>query len=142
MSNWVLCDPPSCHDASTHQIWDSYLKSYRRYTPEMISLEIRSEVNVKITVTPKWYPTLSYPKMHPQTRFGIPTYPDLGFLPKSYRRYTPEMISLEIRSEVNFKITVTPKWYPTLSYPKMHPQTKFEIPTSNNIRDMLRTRLF
>ena len=24
----------------------------------------------------------------------------------------------------------------------MHPHTKFEIPTSNNIRDMLRTRLF
>ena len=24
---------------------------------------------------------------------------------------------------------------------KMHPHTKFEIPTSNNIRDMLRTQL-
>ena len=30
----------------------------------------------------------------------------------------------------------------TLSYPKMHPQTKFGIPNSKNIRDMLRTQKF
>ena len=40
---------------------------------------------------------------------------------------------LETRSEV--KITVTQLWYATLPQSKMHPHTKFEIPTSNNIRD-------
>ena len=43
----------------------------------------------------------------------------------------------ETRSKVKFKITVTILWYATLRHPKMHPHTKFEIPTSNNIRDML-----
>ena len=49
---------------------------------------------------------------------------------------------LETRSEVKFKITVTQLWYATLRQFKMHPHTKFEIPTSNNIRDMLWTGLF
>ena len=40
------------------------------------------------------------------------------------------------------KVTVTQGWYATLSHPKMHPQTKFGIPTSNNIRDILWTQLF
>ena len=37
----------------------------------MIVLKTRSEVNV--TVTPKWYATLGHPKMHPPTKFGIPS---------------------------------------------------------------------
>ena len=41
---------------------------------------------------------------------------------------------LETRSEVKVKVTVTQLWYVTLCHPKMHPQTKFEIPTSNNTR--------
>ena len=49
-----------------------------------------------------------------------------------------DMIILKTRSEVKFKVTVTQLWYATLRHPKMHPHTKFEIPTSNNIRDMLR----
>ena len=48
---------------------------------------------------------------------------------------------LETRSEVKFKVTVTQVWYATLPHLKMHPHTKFEIPISNNIRDMLWTRL-
>ena len=32
------------------------------------------------------------------------------------------------------------KWYVTLRHPKMHPHTKFGIPTSKNIGDMDRTR--
>ena len=47
---------------------------------------------------------------------------------------------LETRSEVKFKVTVTRKWYATLRHPKMHPHTKFGIPTSKNIGDMNRTR--
>ena len=39
-------------------------------------------------------------------------------------------------------VKVTYLWYATLHHQKMHPHTKFEIPTSNNIRDMLRTLLF
>ena len=62
---------------------------------------------------------------------------------KEYRRYAPDSMQfLETRSAVKFKITVTQLWYATLCHPKKHPHTKFEIPTSNNIRDMLRTRLF
>ena len=40
------------------------------------------------------------------------------------------------------KVTVTPKWRVTLNHLKMHAQTKFWIPTSNNVGDMLQTRLF
>ena len=47
---------------------------------------------------------------------------------------------LKTTSEV--KVTVNQKWYVTPRHPKMHPHTKFEIPTLNNIRDMLQTRLF
>ena len=58
-----------------------------------------------------------------------------------YRRYAPDSMQfLETRSE--FKVTVTQLWYATLRHPKMHSHTKYEIPTSNNIRDMLRTLLF
>ena len=49
---------------------------------------------------------------------------------------------LEARSEVKFKVTVTQLWYATLSHLKMHPHTKFEIPTLNYVRDMLGTQLF
>ena len=62
---------------------------------------------------------------------------------KEYRSYAPDSMQfLETRSEVKFNVKVTQLWYGTLCHPKMHPHTKFEIPTSNHIRDMLRTRLF
>ena len=52
-----------------------------------------------------------------------------------YRRYAPEsMHFLKTRSEVKFNVTVTQLWYVTLLHPKMHQHTKFEIPTSNNMR--------
>ena len=53
-------------------------------------------------------------------------------------RYAPDTIILKTRSQG--KVTVTPKWFVTLRHPKMHPHTKFGIPTSKNIRDMDRTR--
>ena len=83
----MVCDTLQSQDAFTHQIWNSYLIEYRRYAPDSMQF-------------------------------------------------------LETRSEVKFKVTVTQLWYATFRHPKMHPHTKFEIPTSNNIRDMLRTRLF
>ena len=83
----IVCDTLSSQDVFTHQSWNSYLKEYRRYAPDS-------------------------------------------------RQF------LETRSEVKFKVKVTQLWYMTLRHPKMHPHTKFEIPTSNKIRDMLWTRLF
>ena len=80
----MVCDTLSSQDAVTHQIWNSYLKEYRRYAQDSMQF-------------------------------------------------------LETRSEVKFKVIVTQLLYATLSSPKMHLQTKFQIPTSNNIRDMLRT---
>ena len=50
------------------------------------------------------------------------------------------MIILKTRSEVKVKVTVTRKCSATLRHPKMHPHTKFGIPTSKNIGDMHRTR--
>ena len=55
--------------ASMHQIWDPYLKQYRRYAPDKLILETMS-VNVK--VTPKRFDTRNT-KMHPHTKFRIPT---------------------------------------------------------------------
>ena len=83
----MVCDTPSSQDAFTHQVWNSYLKEYRRYAPDSMQL-------------------------------------------------------LETMSEVKFKVTVTQLWYAKLCHPMMHLHTKFEIPTSNNIRDMLRIGLF
>ena len=60
---------------------------------------------------------------------------------KEYRRYVPDSMQvLETRSEVKFKVKMIQLWYATLRHPKIHPHTKFEITTSNNIRDLLGTR--
>ena len=48
---------------------------------------------------------------------------------------------LETRSELNVKVTVTKGWYVTLRHPTRHPQTKFRVPTLNNIADMLQSQL-
>ena len=62
---------------------------------------------------------------------------------QEYRRYAPySMPNLETRSEVKVKVTGIQRWYITLCHPKMHAHTKFGIPTANNIRDMLLTRIF
>ena len=59
--------------ASTHPIWNSYLKEYKRYAPDTIILKIRSR-----SVTQKWYMTLCYPKMHLHTKFEIPISKNIG----------------------------------------------------------------
>ena len=38
----MVCGTPSSQDASRHQIWDSYLKEYKRYAPDTIILKTRS----------------------------------------------------------------------------------------------------
>ena len=67
--------------------------------------------------------------MHLHTKSGISISKNIGDMQHF----------LETRSEVKFKVTVTKLWYATFCHPKMHPHTKFEIPTSINIRDMLWT---
>ena len=79
--------------------------------------------------------------MHPHIKFGIPTSKNIGDMhwTRSWaERWTDIVITIKTKSEV--MVTVTRKWYPTLRHPKMHPHTKFGIPTSKNIGDMLRTR--
>ena len=50
---YKVCDTPQFQDATSHQIWDSYLKYYKTYAPDTIIQETRSEV--KVTVTRKWW---------------------------------------------------------------------------------------
>ena len=70
----MVRDTPPSQDAFTHQVWESYLKEYRRYAPDsMTILDTRSEVKIKDTVTQGWYATLCHSKMHAHTKFGNPT---------------------------------------------------------------------
>ena len=72
----VVHDTLPSQDAYTHQTWNSYIKEYKRYTPDTIILKTRSKV--KVTVTRKWYATLCYLKMHLHTKFGIPISKNIG----------------------------------------------------------------
>ena len=85
----MVRDTPPSEDASTHQIWNSHLKEYRRYAPDTmrdgradrrtdIVITIKTKSEVKVTVIRKWYATLCHPKMHPHTKFGIPTTMSIG----------------------------------------------------------------
>ena len=128
------CDTPTSQDAYTHQVSNSYLKEYKRYAQVTIILKTRSDV--KVTVTRK----MVFDTPSSQDAF---THQIWNSYLKEYKKHAPDSMQfLEIRSEVKFKVTVTQLWYATLCHPKMHHHTIFEIPTSNNIRDILRTRLF
>ena len=39
----MVCETASSQDAYTHQIWNSYLKEYKRYAPDTIVLKTKSE---------------------------------------------------------------------------------------------------
>ena len=135
----MVCDILPSQDASTHLIWNSYLKKYRSFAPDLMPiLETRSEV--KVTVTGKWNVTIRHFRMHSQTKlpskmhlhtkFGIPTLKNV--------RVVLQTRILKTRSKVN--VTVTRKWYLQLRHPKMHFHTKFGLPTSKNIGDMHQTQ--
>ena len=125
----MVCDILPSQDASTHLIWNTYLKEYRSFSPDLMPiLETRSEV--KVTVTGKWNVTIRHYKMHLHTKFGIPTL-------KNVRDVLQTRI-LKTRSKVN--VTVTRIWYVTLRHPKMHFHTKFGIPTPKNIGYMHQTQ--
>ena len=83
----MVRETPSSQDASTHKIWNSYLKEYRRYAPGtkrdggtdiVMTIKTKSQVRVKVTVTRKFYGTLCHPKMYPHTKFMIPTSKNIG----------------------------------------------------------------
>ena len=106
----------------TYYFLDSYLKDFRRYVPDSMQiLETRSEV--KVTMTQGWYTTLRHRKMHPNTKFGIPS--------SNNMRYAPDTIILKTRSEV--KVIVTRRWYATLRHPKMHQHTKLGWPLASRL---------
>ena len=92
-----------------------------------IANNIGDEPEVKVKVTPKQYRAL-------WRKFRVPT-------SKRYKIYALDTIYLELGSEDQVKITVALKQYETLCDPNVYPHTKFGIPASNYITDMLRTRL-
>ena len=137
----MVCDILPSQGASTHLIWNSYLKEYRSFAPDwMPILETRSKVKVTVTrklnVTIRHFKVQSHTKLpskvHLHTKFGIHTL-------KNVRDVLQTRI-LKTRSKVN--VTATRIWYVTLRHPKMHFHTKFGIPTSKNIdsKQFLETR--
>ena len=44
----MVSDTPPSQDAYTQQIWNSYLKEYKRYAPNTMILKTRSEVKVTV----------------------------------------------------------------------------------------------
>ena len=108
----MVRDTPPSQDASTHQIWNSYLKEYRRYAPDTkrdvrtdglyITIKTKSEVKVKVTVTQKWYVTLRHPKMHPHTKFGIPTSKNIGDMHRTQRWTDGQTVRLLYASQSSF----------------------------------------
>ena len=121
-------------DAFSHQIWNFYLKEYKRSAPDKLILKTRSEVRVKVILTRKWYVTLRHPRMHFHTKFGIPTSKNIGDMHQTQS-------SFQKLGQGSRSMSQGPK-DGALCHLKTHPNTKFVIPSLNDIGDMLRTRLF
>ena len=105
----MVHDTLPSQDASTHLIWNPYLKEYRSFAPDLNQiLETRSEV--RLTVTGKWNWTIRDSKiylhtklpskMHLHTKFGIPT-------SKIIRDVLHNSIVLKTSSEVQVTVTRT-----------------------------------
>ena len=111
----VVRDTLLSQDASTHLIWNSYLKEYRSYKPDLMpTLVIRSEV--KVTVTRKWNGKSAIPRcIHTPDCHQRCTHQVWNSYLKEYKRCAPGTIILKTRSEVN--VTLTQKWYVTLRHP-------------------------
>ena len=121
-------DTQPSQDAFINQIWNSYLKEYRRYAPDSMQvLETRSGQGH------------SDPRIVCNTSSSQDacTHQIWDSYLKLYERYAPETNIVKPRSDI--KVTVTRKWYVTLHHPKMHAHTKFGIPISKNIGDIYRT---
>ena len=79
--NNTVCETPPCQDAYTHQIWNSYLKEYKRYAWNTKILTTRSEVKITVTLN-GMYDT---PPSQDAFRHQIWN----SYL-KEYRRYAPD----------------------------------------------------
>ena len=84
---------------------------------------------VKFKMTPNQYGTLWHRNVYSQSQVGIAAL-------KHYKIYALDTIFLELGPEDKVKIS-NPM---TLCDPKVYPHTKFGIPVSNYITDMLRTQ--
>ena len=102
----MVRDTPPSQDASTHQIWNSYLKEYRRYAPDM-KQDGRTDSAITICL-PKFLWGIK------NTRYiyvssSVPQWPsDISgndWLGPINKRYAPNRIILKTRSEV--KVTGT-----------------------------------
>ena len=130
----MVCDILPSQDASTHLIWNSYLKEYRSFAPDLMPiLEIRSEV--KVTVSGKWNVTIRHFKMHSHTKLPskMHLHTKFGIPPLKNVRDVLQTRILKTRSKVN--VTVTRIWYVPLRHRKMYFHIKFGIPTSKYIGD-------
>ena len=128
----MVHDTPPSQDASTHLIWNSYLKEYRRYAPDTkrdgrtdIVMTIKTKSEVKIKVTQKWYATLRHPKMHPHTKFGILTSKNIGDMHRTRSGMDGRTVRLLYASQSSFggittasmlKLTVYNYWRDTNNY--------------------------
>ena len=77
----MVCDTPPPQDASIHQIWDNIGYTCMLQNKQDYS---RNEVKVIVTVTQNWYKALHQPKIHPHTKFGIPTSNNAGDMLQTY----------------------------------------------------------
>ena len=78
----MVCDILPSQDASTHLIWNSYLKENRSFAPDLMPI-LETWSKVKVPVTGKWNMTIPHFKMHSHielpskvhlhNKFGIPT---------------------------------------------------------------------
>ena len=68
-----------CHSKMhQHTKFEIPTSNNMRYAPDTIILKTRSEVKLKVTVTPNGHATLCHPKMYPHTKIGIPTSKNKG----------------------------------------------------------------
>ena len=142
----MICGTPSSQDAFTHQITNSYLKGAqwlsgrvldsrprgRGFEPHrrhcVVSLSKNINPSLVLVQPRKTRPFITERLLMGRKELNQTNKQNL----KEYRRYEPDLMQfLETRSEVKFNATVSQLCNATLRHPKMHPHTKFEIPTSN-----------
>ena len=88
----MVCDTPPSQDASTYQIWNSYLKEYRGYAPDkkrdgrtdVHFITIKNKSEVKVTLTEKMV------RDTPPSQ-DASTHQIWNSYLKEYRRYAPDM---------------------------------------------------
>ena len=141
VSQKVVRDTLSSQDASTHLIWNSFLKEYRSYALDLMPiLETRSEVKVTVTKNGTGQSVIPRCIHTPNCHQRCFTHQIWNFYLKENKRCAPDTCTIILKTRSEVKVTVTRKWYVTLRHPRMHLHTNFGIPTSKNIGDMHQTQ--